>query len=42
LDEVPKPVVVALLQASRGTGMEMIIRRSLAPLNSSKTMESVL
>jgi hypothetical protein len=38
LDEIPKPVVVALLHAG-AVGMRMIIRRSLAPLNSSKTME---
>jgi hypothetical protein len=32
LDEIPKPVVVALLTAPRGV-MGMIIRRSLTPLN---------
>jgi hypothetical protein len=40
LDEIPKPVVVALLRAGL-VGMEMIIGRSLTPLNSSRTMGSV-
>jgi hypothetical protein len=39
LDEIPKPVVVVLPQASP-VGMEMIIGRFLAPLNSSRAMES--
>jgi hypothetical protein len=38
LDEIPKPMVVVLLSASR-VGMEMIIGRPLVPLNSSRTME---
>jgi hypothetical protein len=37
LDEIPKPVVVALLQAPRGRH-GMIIRRSLTPLNYSRTL----
>src|SRR5438270_51249 len=36
LNEIPKPVIVALLRAGR-VGMRMIFGRSLTPLNSSKT-----
>jgi hypothetical protein len=39
LDEIPK-VVVAVLRAGHGRH-DMIIGRSLMPLNASKTMESV-
>jgi len=35
LDEIPKPVVVALRRAV--VGMEMIVGRSHTPLNSSTT-----
>ena len=37
LDEIPKPVVVALLRAGV-VGMDMIIGRSHTPLNSSRAI----
>ena len=40
LDEIPKPVVVAVLGRAV-VGMDMIISRFLMPLNSSRTMGSV-
>ena len=40
LDEIPKPVVVALLRARRGRH-GMIIGRSLTPLNSSRMIGGV-
>ncbi|PYR21148.1 MAG: hypothetical protein DMF98_22650 [Acidobacteria bacterium] len=40
MDEIPKPVVVAVLGRAV-VGMDMIISRFLMPLNSSRTMGSV-